>query len=79
MQNRPSRRECCMQILQAERIRVQREGLGQLYAHEEKFNRLGTECQRGQGNLNEEILYSNRDCPIFNMRTKVRKDLTETG
>ncbi|XP_057374077.1 DNA polymerase delta catalytic subunit-like [Daphnia carinata] len=51
--------------------------IGQLYALEEKFNRLWTECQRCQGSLNEEILCSNRDCPIFYMRTKVRKDLTE--
>ncbi|XP_057373980.1 DNA polymerase delta catalytic subunit-like [Daphnia carinata] len=51
--------------------------IGQLYALEEKFNRLWTECQRCQGSLNEEVLCSNRDCPIFYMRTKVRKDLTE--
>ncbi|XP_057374354.1 DNA polymerase delta catalytic subunit-like [Daphnia carinata] len=47
------------------------------YALEEKFNRLWTECQRCQENLNEEILCSNRDCPIFYMMTKGRKDLTE--
>ncbi|XP_059351684.1 DNA polymerase delta catalytic subunit-like [Daphnia carinata] len=66
-----------MQILQAERIGVLPEGNWPTYALEEKFNRLWTEFKRCRGNLNEEILCSNRDCPIFYMRTKVRKDLTE--
>lgn len=30
--------------------------VGQLYALEEKFNRLWTQCQRCQGSLNEDIL-----------------------
>ncbi|XP_053953423.1 DNA polymerase delta catalytic subunit [Anastrepha ludens] len=42
---------------------------------EETFNRLWTECQRCQGSLHEEVLCSNRDCPIFYMRQKIRMDL----
>lgn len=57
--------------------------LGELYMKEvvakrqmeEKFARLWTECQRCQGSLHEEVLCSNRDCPIFYMRQKIRMDL----
>lgn len=42
---------------------------------EHKFSRLWTQCQRCQGSLHEEILCTSRDCPIFYMRTKVKKDL----
>ncbi|XP_011187824.1 DNA polymerase delta catalytic subunit [Zeugodacus cucurbitae] len=42
---------------------------------EETFDRLWTECQRCQGSLHEEVLCSNRDCPIFYMRQKIRMDL----
>jgi DNA polymerase delta subunit 1 len=44
---------------------------------EEKFSRLWTQCQRCQGNLHEDVLCTSRDCPIFYMRVKVRKDLEE--
>ncbi|EDW18790.1 DNA polymerase delta catalytic subunit isoform X2 [Drosophila mojavensis] len=43
---------------------------------EETFSRLWTECQRCQGSLHEEVICSNRDCPIFYMRQKVRMDLS---
>lgn len=42
-----------------------------------KFSRLWTQCQRCQGSLHEEVLCTSRDCPIFYMRTKVKKDLQE--
>lgn len=42
---------------------------------EQTFDRLWTECQRCQGSLHEEVLCSNRDCPIFYMRQKIRMDL----
>ena len=42
---------------------------------EENFSRLWTECQRCQGSLHEEVLCSNRDCPIFYMRQKIRMEL----
>eukprot|EP00948_MAST-09A_sp_MAST-9A-sp1_P000885 g885.t1 len=41
------------------------------------FQRLWTECQRCQGSLHQDVLCSNKDCPIFYMRTKAQKDLTE--
>ncbi|XP_078043846.1 DNA polymerase delta 1, catalytic subunit isoform X1 [Augochlora pura] len=42
---------------------------------EEKFCRLWTECQRCQGSLHQEVLCTNRDCPIFYMRKKVQMEL----
>ena len=44
---------------------------------ESKFNRLWTQCQRCQGNLHEDVICTNQDCPIFYMRKKVQKDLQE--
>ncbi|KAK7098957.1 DNA polymerase delta catalytic subunit-like [Littorina saxatilis] len=49
----------------------------QLQALEEKFSRLWTQCQRCQGSLHEDVLCTSRDCPIFYMRKKVQKDLSE--
>ncbi|XP_043230281.1 DNA polymerase delta catalytic subunit-like isoform X1 [Amphibalanus amphitrite] len=48
-----------------------------LSALEAKFGRLWTQCQRCQGSLHEEVICTSRDCPIFYMRKKVQKDLTE--
>ncbi|GIY06379.1 DNA polymerase delta catalytic subunit [Caerostris extrusa] len=48
-----------------------------LNSFEEKFARLWTECQRCQGSLHEEVLCTSRDCPIFYMRKKVQKDLSD--
>mmetsp|Transcript_2120 Transcript_2120/g.4105 ORF Transcript_2120/g.4105 Transcript_2120/m.4105 type:complete len:90 (+) Transcript_2120:848-1117(+) len=42
-----------------------------------EFHKLWTHCQRCQGSTTQEVLCSNRDCPIFYKRTKVRKDLEE--
>uniref|UniRef100_A0A667Y482 DNA polymerase n=1 Tax=Myripristis murdjan TaxID=586833 RepID=A0A667Y482_9TELE len=44
---------------------------------EERFSRLWTQCQRCQGSLHEDVLCTNRDCPIFYMRKKVQKDLDD--
>ncbi|VDK85190.1 unnamed protein product, partial [Onchocerca ochengi] len=44
---------------------------------ENRFARLWTECQNCSGTMNEEVLCSARDCPIFYMREKVRYDLAE--
>ena len=41
------------------------------------FHVLWTQCQRCQGSLTQEVLCSNRDCPIFYKRTKVAKDMEE--
>jgi len=42
---------------------------------EHVFNKLWTQCQRCSGSLHQDVLCSNRDCPIFYRRKKVQKDL----
>lgn len=49
--------------------------LAQMNYLENKFSRLWTECQRCQGSLHQEVLCSNKDCPIFYMRKKAQKDV----
>ncbi|CCC68676.1 hypothetical protein NCAS_0B05920 [Naumovozyma castellii] len=44
---------------------------------EEKYARLWTECQRCAGTLHNEVLCSNKNCDIFYMRVKVKKELQE--
>nr|BAO20824.1 DNA polymerase delta catalytic subunit [Thereuonema tuberculata] len=51
--------------------------VAQLGVLEEKFSRLWTQCQRCQESLHEDILCTSRDCPIFYMRKKVQKDLSD--
>ena len=49
---------------------------------EVRFGRLWTQCQRCQGSMHCEVICSSKDCPIFYMRMKARKDLegmTEGG
>ncbi|ADM12173.2 DNA polymerase catalytic subunit delta [Encephalitozoon intestinalis ATCC 50506] len=41
----------------------------------ERLNSCWVECQRCQGSIHNQVLCVNRDCPIFYMRTKVRKEL----
>jgi DNA polymerase delta subunit 1 len=43
--------------------------------HQKSFNQLWTECQRCQGSFHQEVICSNRDCPIFYKRKKVQIDL----
>ncbi|XP_015419485.1 PREDICTED: DNA polymerase delta catalytic subunit [Myotis davidii] len=38
---------------------------------------LAQPCQRCQGSLHEDVICTSRDCPIFYMRKKVRKDLED--
>lgn len=42
-----------------------------------RFSRLGTQCQRCQGSLHQDVLCSSRDCPIFYMRKKAQKDVED--
>ncbi|KAI5806949.1 DNA polymerase family B-domain-containing protein [Geopyxis carbonaria] len=42
-----------------------------------RFGRLWTQCQRCQGAIHCEVICSNKDCPIFYMRMKARKDVEE--
>ncbi|KIX08561.1 uncharacterized protein Z518_03217 [Rhinocladiella mackenziei CBS 650.93] len=44
---------------------------------EVRFSRLWTQCQRCQGSMHSEVLCSSRDCPIFYMRMKARKEVEE--
>lgn len=55
------------------------EALAQMNYLENKFSRLWTECQRCQGSLHQEVLCSNKDCPIFYMRKKAQKDVIQQG
>ena len=41
------------------------------------FAALWTQCQRCQGSLQQDVICTSRDCPIFYRRTKARKDLQE--
>jgi len=41
----------------------------------ERLNSCWVECQRCQGSVHGQVLCVNRDCPIFYMRTKVKKEL----
>lgn len=43
--------------------------------YEKNFQELWTECQRCQGSICQEVLCTNRDCPIYYRREKVRKDI----
>lgn len=61
--------------------------LGELYTKqvrktgelEVRFGRLWTQCQRCQGSMHSEVLCSSKDCPIFYMRMKARKEVEESG
>jgi DNA polymerase delta subunit 1 len=45
---------------------------------EDVFGRLWTQCQRCQQSLHQDVLCSNKDCPIFYMRKKTQKDLEDS-
>lgn len=49
--------------------------LGEVNTHQETFNKLWTECQRCQGSFHQDVICSNRDCPIFYKRKKIQMDL----
>ena len=46
---------------------------------EVRFGRLWTQCQRCQGSMHCEVICSSRDCPIFYMRMKAKKDVEDAG
>ncbi|KAF2102393.1 catalytic subunit DNA polymeras-like protein delta [Rhizodiscina lignyota] len=46
---------------------------------EVRFARLWTQCQRCQGSMHSEVICSSRDCPIFYMRMKAKKDVEDSG
>ncbi|KIH87952.1 DNA polymerase delta subunit 1 [Sporothrix brasiliensis 5110] len=46
---------------------------------EVRFGRLWTQCQRCQGSMHCEVICSSKDCPIFYMRMKAKKDLEDAN
>ena len=44
-----------------------------------RFGRLWTQCQRCQGSMHCEVICSSKDCPIFYMRMKAKKDVEDAG
>ena len=40
-------------------------------------SQLWTECQRCQGSFHQDVICSNKDCPIFYKRKKVQIDLQQ--
>ncbi|KAL9077613.1 MAG: hypothetical protein Q9157_003283 [Trypethelium eluteriae] len=53
--------------------------LGKVSELEVRFARLWTQCQRCQGSMHCEVICSSRDCPIFYMRMKAKKDVEDAG
>ncbi|KAK4554418.1 DNA-directed DNA polymerase delta [Recurvomyces mirabilis] len=53
--------------------------LGKVSELEIRFARLWTQCQRCQGSMHNEVICSSRDCPIFYMRMKAKKDVEDAG
>ena len=49
--------------------------LSAINEHQQVFSHLWTECQRCQGSFHQDVICSNRDCPIFYKRKKVQIDL----
>jgi DNA polymerase delta subunit 1 len=49
--------------------------LNDVNTHQQMYNQLWTECQHCQGSFHQEVICSNRDCPIFYKRKKVQIDL----
>jgi len=56
---------------------IYQEKLAAVTTLENQFSQCWTECQRCQGSLHQQVLCTNRDCPIFYMRKKIQKDLKE--
>ena len=46
---------------------------------EVRFGRLWTQCQRCQGSMHNEVICVSKDCPIFYMRMKAKKDVEDAG
>jgi len=51
------------------------EKLAAVSAAEVEHSKLWTQCQRCQGNMHEDVICQNGDCPIFFRRTKAQIDL----
>ena len=51
--------------------------LDNITQHQQVFSQLWTECQRCQGSYHQDVICSNKDCPIFYKRKKVQMDLQQ--
>ncbi|KAG9054686.1 DNA-directed DNA polymerase delta [Serendipita sp. 407] len=51
--------------------------VGQCSKKQVAFARLWTQCQRCQGSLHLDVLCTSKDCPIFYMRKKAQRDVSE--
>jgi len=52
--------------------------LEKLNQFEINYNKLWTQCQRCTSSLLQEVICTSRDCPIFYMRQKTKKELEDT-
>jgi len=62
---------------QHKRTELYLKNLAQVQTLEARFSELWTQCQRCQGSLHQDVLCTSGDCPIFYMRKKVQKDVTD--
>ncbi|ORC90659.1 DNA polymerase delta catalytic subunit [Trypanosoma theileri] len=45
--------------------------------YEAIYSQVWTQCQQCQGSLNQEVICTSKDCPVFYLRKKVQKDVRE--
>ncbi|KAF4705705.1 DNA polymerase delta catalytic subunit, partial [Perkinsus olseni] len=64
----------CQHCKNAKEGQVVIEKTNELRALEVQFSRLWSECQRCQGSVEQDVICTSRDCPVFYRRAKVRKD-----
>ncbi|ORY27307.1 hypothetical protein BCR33DRAFT_773251 [Rhizoclosmatium globosum] len=60
-------------------VKLYQKHLNNMTEMEEKYLRLWTQCQRCQGSLYQDVIYSAQDCPIFYMRKTAQKDLNDAS
>lgn len=62
---------------QPKRMELYLDKLTHVKDHEGRFSVYWTQCQRCQGSFHQEVLCASCDCPIFYMRKKTQKELTD--
>ncbi|ORY19083.1 hypothetical protein BCR33DRAFT_799326 [Rhizoclosmatium globosum] len=60
-------------------VKLYQKHLNNMTEMEEKYLRLWTQCQRCQGSLYQDVIYSAQDSPLFYMRKKAQKDLNDAS
>jgi DNA polymerase delta subunit 1 len=53
------------------------EGIKNVKKAEEEYGNVMSQCQRCSSSLHKSFLCNSRDCPLFYLRTKVKKDLED--